>query len=348
MSKTIAIFRTGGIGDVILSTVSIQIIYRVYPHAKIVWFGREPTLTLIKSVFKNIDVYEISSNRTYFENLKIVLNSVPKIDTIIDLQHSARTLILGKIASLILGCQYTTWNKYSIERSLLVIQSFIRSRTFHFDWLKNELPNRYDAMAKCTYKALNKISSTPIVYQVEIPTFLNLISEKKSETVSICLGAKFLSKALPIDKIKTIIEIIISKTVVRTFHLIGDENQRKNADSIMAHFEKKAHFLNHCGLTTLTEAAKLLSSSKYSITNDSGLSHLSETVNTPVITFFGPTHPKFGYRPFLKNSLILSVDIGCRPCNKNGDVKCRFGDHACSKQIDFQQMEKLILNINHD
>ena len=51
MSKIIAIFRTGGIGDVILSTISINIIKDIVPEAKIIWFGREPTNALIKSVF---------------------------------------------------------------------------------------------------------------------------------------------------------------------------------------------------------------------------------------------------------------------------------------------------------
>ena len=347
MSKTIAIFRTGGIGDVILSTVSINIIKDVLPDAKIIWFGREPTNSLIKTVFKDVEVFEISSSNTYSQNLQVIKNSANRIDAIIDLQHSARTIILGRLMAMRNGCSYTSWNKYSIERSLLVVQSHLRGRKLHFDFLKEELPNRFVAMSDCTKRALTKIQTNQLDYRNYTPCFNDLLTAKNNETVTICLGAKFLTKALPISKIESILQLITLNTQIKYINFIGEENQRKNADDLIKNFSSKVKFFNLCGSTTLVEAANILSKSKFAIVNDSGLAHLSEAVNTPVITFFGPTHSKFGYRPFLKNSRILSVELGCRPCNKNGDVKCRYEDNACSTLIDKNHLASLITEITN-
>ena len=342
MTKTIAIFRTGGIGDVILSTVSINIIKDTLPLAKIIWFGREPSNSLIKNIFRDVEVFEISSKNSYLQNLQLIKNSTGKIDAIIDLQHSARTIILGRLTALRNGCHYTSWNKYSIERSLLVIQSYLRGRTFNFDFLKKELPNRFEAMSDCTKKALLKIQTHPKDNKNYTPSFATLSATKANDTVTICLGAKFLTKALPLTKVENIVQLLLLNSSVKNIIFIGEENQRKNADDLVKRFYSAVNFHNLCGATTLTEAANILSKSKFAIVNDSGLAHLSEAVNTPVITFFGPTHQKFGYRPFLNNSRTLSVELGCRPCNKNGNVKCRYKDHACSSLIDQTHLVSLI------
>lgn len=333
MTKTISIIRTGGIGDVILSIVSINIIKDKLPNSEILWFGREPTASLIKNAFPDIKIFEISSDNSYSENLRVLKKSSKKMDVIIDLQHSARSIILGRLAAFHFNCKYHTWNKYSLERSALVLQSAIRGRKFNFDLFKKELPNRYEAMTACTLKALKEFTKNGSKEKKYVPCFNSLLSEKNTETVSVCLGAKFQAKILPIPQIEKIIREIITNKKIKTIYFLGKEDQKENAEKLIKLFSPEIEMFNRCGSTTLTEAAKILSKSRFAIANDSGLAHLSETVNTPVLVFFGPTHPKFGYRPFLKNSRMLFVDLSCRPCNKNGDVKCRYKDHACSASI---------------
>lgn len=346
MIKTIAIFRTGGIGDVILSTVSIRIVNEYLPNAKIIWFGRAETNDLIKSVFPNIDTYEISGNKSYIENFSIIKNSTEKIHGIIDLQHSARTVILGRLSSQYFKCKYTSWNKYSIARSLLVLQSKIRGRKFQFDLLKRELPNRYQAMANCTFAALKKLNLSCNNKRDFTPK-LNTVGYQKENAIAICLGAKFSAKILPIDKIEQLVEHAIKDNEVKNIYLIGDENQKINAALLISAFGTKINIRDLTGLTTLTHAAEVLQKCKFAIANDSALAHLSEAVGTRVLMFFGSTHQKFGYRPYLKGSKILAVDIGCRPCNKNGDTKCRYNDFACSSLLTNESMIHLLTEVKN-
>jgi ADP-heptose:LPS heptosyltransferase len=348
MSKTIAIFRTGGIGDVILSTISINIIQEQLPGAAIIWFGRVPATSLIKDAFPTIQVCELASGNSYSENWSIIKNAAQKIDAVIDLQHSARTIMLGRFASFHFNCSYTSWNKYSIERSLLVLQSRIKGRKLRFDLFKKALPNRYEAMAKCTLRALEKTGTNPSNSKIYTPAFYAYHAKADKNKIAICLGAKFAAKSFPVAQIEKIIEQLISKKAATTIYLLGEENQKIHAEGLLQKFSADIQLLNLCGQTTLQEAAGILSRCKFSIANDSGLAHLSEAVNTPVLMFFGPTHQKFGYRPHMKNSRTLSVDLGCRPCNKNGDVVCRYNDHACSSLIDGKQLSTHLTAMIHD
>jgi ADP-heptose:LPS heptosyltransferase len=340
MRHTIAIFRTGGVGDVILSTISINIIRHYIPDARILWFGRKSSIGLIRDMYTGVEVHELAETNSYRQNLRIIKAAAGKLHAVIDLQHSARTILLGRIAAIHSGCSYTSWNKYSIERSLLVIQSHLKGRKFSFDWFPRELPNRYMAMAACTISALKKIigiTGEPGKWNPVFP-----VSRTREAKVAICLGAKFLAKALPVSHIEQLLEEIVQDKKIQQVVFLGDTNQKEQASDLISRYNDRIRLLNRCGETSLTEAALELATCRYAIVNDSGLAHLAEAVNTPVLMFFGPTHQKFGYRPHHPASRILAADLGCRPCNKNGDVTCRYHDHACSASIKPEELRASI------
>jgi heptosyltransferase-2 len=83
----------------------------------------------------------------------------------------------------------------------------------------------------------------------------------------------------------------------------------------------------------LTEVAVSLAGLSLLVTNDSGLLHLAEAVNTPVLALFGPTVQEFGYFPLLAASGVLEQELSCRPCSRNGKRPCHRGDLACLRRI---------------
>jgi ADP-heptose:LPS heptosyltransferase len=344
----IALMRTGGIGDVILSTVAITYIRKFAPECKIIWLGREPSNDLIRTFFPDIDVFEISPKNSYKQNWSIIKNATQRLDAIIDLQHSARTWILGRLSASYFKCAYTSWNKYSLERSFLVFQSKLRGRAGKWDWFPQNLPNRYCAMGNCTVRALKKIDIRTNFDQDMTPGLISNDHHEKSEIIAIGLGAAFLTKALPLKWVEYIISVVVKSTRVKYIYLLGDSNQKNQAEWLLKEFKEKIEIHNLCGKTSLPEAAQILSQSRFAVVNDSGLGHLSEAVGTPVLAFFGPTHEKFGYRPYLEKSKVLSVSIGCRPCHKNGNTNCRYGDHACSERLDIADINRLIAEICND
>lgn len=331
----IAIFRTGGIGDVILSTVGINIIQELAPDAELHWFGREPTLSLIRVGFPGVVTHEFKPGASYRQNIDVVRKAAGHFDLIIDLQRSARTMIIGIICAQYLGCGYTTWNKFSVRRSVLVMQSLLTKRraiTKQF-----ALPRRHEVMAKCIVNALQsrhtiKCAEKPLNFWPFIPAYAQ---HKKKNAIAINLGALYASKELPIDKWAIIVGHIVAQQSCSELYFLGDARKYADAELLINQRQMgNIQALNCCGRTTLAEAAQILAGCKCTLTNDSALSHLSESVGTPVIVFFGPTHEQFGYRPFLPESKSISMALSCRPCTKGGKTACRFGDFKCLRELE--------------
>lgn len=99
--------------------------------------------------------------------------------------------------------------------------------------------------------------------------------------------------------------------------------------------------INTAGELTILETAAVLRRSDLLLTNDSALLHLAELVNTPVLALFGPTVREFGFYPRLDRSRVLEIDIGCRPCSRNGAKPCPHRVKAC---LDYIEPESVVEN----
>lgn len=96
----------------------------------------------------------------------------------------------------------------------------------------------------------------------------------------------------------------------------------------------RSRVVNLVGRTNLYENQIILSKSKFTITNDSAPTHLSELAGINVLTIFGPTSPKFGFAPQMKNSSYIEVDgLRCKPCHIHGQNVCPTGTHLCMKLL---------------
>ena len=72
------------------------------------------------------------------------------------------------------------------------------------------------------------------------------------------------------------------------------------------------------GRWDLKTVAAVLSAARVSLSNDTGIGHLSEAMGTPAIMVFGPTTPQMGFAPWRPESAAVGVPLGCRPCGKDG------------------------------
>ncbi len=91
--------------------------------------------------------------------------------------------------------------------------------------------------------------------------------------------------------------------------------------------------LNLSGKSSILQSAAILQKCDLLLCNDSGAMHIANAVQTPVISFFGPTVKDLGYFPFRENDFVFEVDLPCRPCGKHGHKECPLGHHNCMKKI---------------
>ncbi|MFN7825742.1 MAG: glycosyltransferase family 9 protein [Pseudobdellovibrionaceae bacterium] len=100
------------------------------------------------------------------------------------------------------------------------------------------------------------------------------------------------------------------------------------------------------GKLNLLETVQVLARAQVCLSNDSGGQHLAAVAGTPVVTIFGPTILKLGFRPWTKRSAVVQVEnLPCRPCGKHGHQKCPLGTHDCMKKINPAQVQKMVLHL---
>ena len=202
---TILIFRTSGIGDVILSTVALNIIKANVPEAEVIWVGRIPTLSLIKEFYPTVKVFNLSKDRSNLQNFRLLKRSLTQLDLIIDLQKSGRTILLGRLLqSAFPSSKFITWNKFSLERALFVLQAHLRGRYGSMDLFHKQLQTRVDAMASCTKRALSKLGvEVNNSYARYRPEFI--IRKDLANNIAICLGSLYRLKELDFERLNEIL-----------------------------------------------------------------------------------------------------------------------------------------------
>jgi len=96
------------------------------------------------------------------------------------------------------------------------------------------------------------------------------------------------------------------------------------------------------GKTTISELIQNFSTGKVLISNDSGAMHSASVADLPTVAIFGPTVLEFGFRPWNEKTVVVQLDLKCRPCAIHGGQKCPLGTHACMRDLPFSQVEAAV------
>jgi heptosyltransferase-2 len=92
--------------------------------------------------------------------------------------------------------------------------------------------------------------------------------------------------------------------------------------------------LDASGKLDLIGSAALLAECRLLVTNDSAPLHMAEATGTPVVAIFGPTVRELGYHPQLPSSVLLGLELRCRPCSRNGARPCHLHTKECLVDLD--------------
>jgi heptosyltransferase-2 len=168
------------------------------------------------------------------------------------------------------------------------------------------------------------------------------IGDDESMFVSLAPGSRWPMKRWGIDKFTELAQRISDNHGCRLI-LLGDGKDEKAAERIATALGDRAVDLT--GRTSITETAAAIQRSSAFIGNDSGLMHLAEAVDVPVVALFGPTVEAFGYYPSLETSEVVERDIPCRPCSRNGSRNCPKGTQECLTAIAVDPVEEALNNL---
>lgn len=168
--------------------------------------------------------------------------------------------------------------------------------------------------------------------------------------VAVAPGASYPTKRAPVA---TFAEILTKAHARSPFGIVmlGDGQDSAVCEELAARLSSAARLslaarfslaespvIDLSGKLSFIESVATLALCRVVLGNDSVLPHCSEALGRPSLTMFGPTIEGFGFAPFRPDSRSLSVNLGCRPCSKHGQMPCRFEDLACFTRLPVPQI----------
>ncbi|HEY0177487.1 MAG TPA: glycosyltransferase family 9 protein [Pedobacter sp.] len=313
MPKKILVIRFSSMGDIIYTTPVVRCLKQQIPGCEVHF--------LTKDQFKYI--YQQNPYLTKLHLLKPKLKDTiadikaEKFDMIIDLHNNLRTSLI-KLAT---GIPSSTYKKDRIKKWF----------GLKFKWTslfsKDHLVDRYLE----TVKFLGvQNDNKPIDYyvrnQYQVKDFLP--PSHQDQFVAFIIGATHFTKRMPNEKI-----IEICKDIQLPVVLLGGNDVKDNAEEICKAIGEKVY--SACGITNLDQSVFLVSKAYKIIGFDTGLTHIAEAFDKPIASVWGGTTPDLlGVFPYkVKDSLVVGIDLSCRPCSKFGLEKCPLGHFKCMKNI---------------
>lgn len=319
----ILVIRFSSMGDIIYTTPVVRCLKKQLNGAEIHF--------ITKPAFKYI--YD---NNPYVDKLLLLKPSLSETiqdikaeqyDYIIDLHNNLRTAII----KLRTGVKSSTYKKQTIRKWLSLKFNLKLVPPVH-------LVDRY-------LKAVAFLNVTndnhPIDYYIKADHQLSklLPATHQQGYLAFVIGATHFTKRMPNDKILSICNAI-DKPVV----LLGGNDVKDNGDIIVNALGAKIY--NACGITSLDESVFLVSKAAKVIGFDTGLTHIAEAFNVPIVSVWGGTVPELlGVQPYkVKEVLVAGIELPCRPCSKFGLPACPLGHFKCMHDIPEQDITQFVNN----
>jgi len=329
-AQKILVIRFSAIGDIILTTPVIRALKKQYPNAEIHYLTKKRHVDLVKYNPYLNRVITFDPEHTSLYSLIVQLRQ-QQYDWVIDLHKNLRSTMIRTFLS---AKRTTTYTKGYWRRFLLIQFKYQSAKPY------SHVIDKYFSRIK-KYGVNNDQQGTEVFYPRELKEGIKkLFSLSGNEIVAICPGASYFTKRWTKDGFEEVGRALIKegKKVV----CLGAESEKELCEGI-------AHAIGArslAGKLNLLEAAYVLQSSSLAITNDSGLLHLAESQNTPVVAIFGSTVEELGFFSSLKESVIVqNKEINCRPCHGKGKNKCPKSHFNCMKKNDKKQVLSEVFRI---
>lgn len=116
------------------------------------------------------------------------------------------------------------------------------------------------------------------------------------------------------------------------------EEEAQLIDQTIAAMRRSESAISVCDLLSVGELTGLLEASRFVVSNDTSVMHLTGLVGTPVVAFFGPTEPRI-YGPRGEADLVFYKGLYCSPCLSNYNLKMsRCVDPVCMRRIEVDEV----------
>ena len=335
--KKILIFRSGAIGDVLMTTPLVKSIKKKYPDSKIYYLTGKWSSGVLRDNPSIDEIMEIDESiifrKKIFELNKLVISlRKQKFDVAFILDKSKWFGLLIKLAGVPI--------RIGFDRNG---EGKFNTKNIKYDGKKHEIDYYLELTKFIGYTEKNREME---IFTKGMDTIMasKLIDKIKNEGIIIGVsvggasnpGQTFIQKRWPKKNYRELIKKLSESNPVI---LIGGKDDFEISKEVSQGLK---NVYNFAGKTTLKESAELIKKCGIFVTHDSGPMHLAVAVKTPVIGIFGPTdYRRFGYDKGI-NKVVINKNKKCAPCydiyGKNG----KNYNYECMKNISAYKVLKIV------
>ena len=324
-SKKILIFNVNWLGDVLFSTATIRNIRRNYPDSFVACIIPSRCYPILKGnphLDELIIFDEKERQRSSLAKLRFVqLLKTKKFDVVFLLHRSFTRALICRLAGIPQRVGY-----YTKKRGFLL--------TKRIKPVARDALHRIDYYLNIIEKAGLKVEDRYLEFFIDdkdvkfVDEFLNKKSiGKDGFLVAINPGGNWLPKRWPEVNWAILADKLITEFGARVI-ITGSYTDIYTAQKIRDLMKEKPIIAS--GVFNLKQLGALCKRLDLFITADTGPLHIANALGAKrIIALFGPTSPEITGPYPLKNTAILSKDVGCKiPCYV---VRCK--DNRCMKAV---------------
>jgi heptosyltransferase-3 len=325
--KNILIFRTGHLGDTLVSLPAYWTVRKSFPEAKLTLLSNANTanrkyvlaqnILPEKGLFDDWMTYPVETSKVkYFQAFTVLFKEIRqrKFDAVFYLMTRNRLPAQVKRDVLffrscgvrnIIGTEYLLRNYLDPKSSppLPPVES-------EADYLLNCL--RFENITS----EKKDISTRLLLTADEIETaraWLNkncFLSENGKRLLAVAPGSKWESKIWSEERFFEVVRrLIVEKNVFPI--VFGGSEDREKGNRLISRWKKGA---NAAGELDIRPAAAALAECQLYLGNDTGTMHLAAAVNTPCVGIFAAIDWEGRWAPFGENHKIIRKKVECEGC----------------------------------
>jgi ADP-heptose:LPS heptosyltransferase len=323
MAKTL-IVRYSQIGDVLILIPLVFSLGKQYPDDEFTVLTNPKFAGLFKQMPPNVSLYPMTYRKKriplrglvhlfnrYLLLLKISLSN--KYDKVALLQNGTFEDQLQRLFSIrkskIAGIDLTDFlskEKFKIASpdSPSLFDLFIRTLSqLDYTGLKNEFDFSFYTQSDRRNNLLEKCNI-----------------KKNKQLIGLAPFSRLKAKMYSLDKMEEIIRFYHQKENIGVLILGGGRDEKFQAESWE---EKYPGIVSLVDALSFDEEITLISACSLVLSMDSANMHLASFVGVPVVSIWGPSHPKLGYYPVNQDiNNAVQKELPCRPCSFWGENPC--------------------------
>lgn len=301
----ILVVLLGAIGDLARGLAVLKPIKQTYPKAHISWVVEPKSLALLKAHPLVDKIYIFDRPKGIPAFIKVIKElQLAKFDVTLDMQRHFKSGMLSFFSRA--------------PRRI----GFNRKNAKEFNWLFNTEETRFleNPSGKLEYyhEFLRNLdipvpakADFGMVDLVVSPAVESLLSQIKNRFVTLVLGSSWPSKDWLPEGYEKLIRLILNESPLDVV-LSGDKSQVALAEDLERKVASgRLHSL--AGKTSLVDALFVLRAAEVCVGPDSGPGHMAPLMETPYISLFGPTSPRWS-APYGNEHLVLQAKLACVPC----------------------------------